>query len=136
MKLSSSIQSTILEVSLIVTSIVLSLTLSLDTVVSIDLWLHILDHEIFVMLSPRQNFQNPKGSAHLIFYKLATGEFTWQHFVITGELRQKTGCATRNDYVLLAYACTIFLWNKNFHPVEIVATLVFIYYIFFLLLLV
>jgi hypothetical protein len=37
MILSSSIQSTILEVSLVMTSIVLFLTLSLDTVVSIDL---------------------------------------------------------------------------------------------------
>jgi uncharacterized protein (DUF983 family) len=64
-------------VSLVVTSIVLFLTLLLDTVVSIDLWLHILDHEIFVMLLPGQNFQNLKGSAHLIFYKLATGELTW-----------------------------------------------------------
>jgi hypothetical protein len=37
MILSSSIQSTILEVSLVVTSVMLFLTLSLDTVVSIDL---------------------------------------------------------------------------------------------------
>jgi hypothetical protein len=54
--------------------IMLFMTLLLDTVVSTDLWLQILNHEIFVMLSLRWN---PKGSTHLIFYKLATRDLTW-----------------------------------------------------------
>jgi hypothetical protein len=80
----------------------------------IALWLHILNHKIFMMLSLRWNLDNPKGSMHLIFYKLAIGEPT----ALVTFCYYRPAPAT--NWTHYAYQFLIF------HPVEIVATLVFI----------